>query len=149
MNATTAYDRKIRRRNVIRLRSQGMNYSEIAEELCVSESTIKRDMDRINSELSKLDDPSVLAKQLKQGAKVLLEEEYDDLRSADRENDEKAKHRAKSSFRQTLEFMKKINEDIEVDSSDDTEDWLDDINPELRDELMDAAGQVAEEIITG
>lgn len=147
MSTTTAYERKRRRRNVTRLRAQGYTIEEISEELGYSESTIQRDIDRISSELQKLDDPDLLKRELKKGAKVLLDEEYEDLRRADVESDEKAKHRAKGSFRQTIELLKKIHDEFGEVQDDTGDDWLDTVDDELREQIIQASGKTAEEIL--
>lgn len=147
MTNTTAYERKIRRNEVVRLRAQGYTRSEIAEEVGVSKDTIDRDIKRINNELNKLDDPEVLKRKLRKGATTLLEEEYQDLHRADREQDERAKHRAKSSMRQTLELLQNIEDEFSTGSVDNVEEWLDSKPDEVREQIADAAAQDVEEIL--
>ncbi|MFB6237007.1 MAG: helix-turn-helix domain-containing protein [Halopenitus sp.] len=136
---TTAYERKQRRREVVRLRAQGYSVEEMAEELATSESTISRDLDRINSELQKLDDPDVLKKEIRRGVNTLMEHEYEDLRRADREADEKAKHRAKTSFRQTLDLLQDMEEEFTGGVDRSTDDWLQQQDEEVREALSNAA----------
>ena len=147
MPTTTAYEREIRRREVIKLRTKGYTQQEIAEELGVSRGTIANDLERVNSELSKLDDPDVLKREMKQAAQLLLQEEYEDLDRADREQDERAKHRAKTSFRQTIELLRDIEEETVSGTSDADTEWLDDVDPELKERVMDAAGDKVETML--
>lgn len=116
----TAYERQIRRREVVRLKwGAGMNHQEIAEEIGVSQRTITRDVKHLRSQLSKLDDPDFLAEQLRAATQQLIEHELDDLRRADVEQDEKAKHRAKGSLRSTVKTIKEIEEDVGLTEDDE------------------------------
>lgn len=147
MTQTTAWERKQRRRDVVRLRSRGYTIEEISEETGASPSTISRDLDRINSELNKLDDPDVLKQEIRQGANLLLEHEYDDLRQAERNGDEKAKHRAKTSFRQTLELIQDMEEEFTGGVESSTDDWISQQPEEFRESLSEKASQEIEEML--
>lgn len=146
-NSTTAYERKMRRREVIRLRAQGFSQSEIAEETGFSKSTITRDIERINAELAKLDDPDNLRRMLRQGAMELYEAEFQDLEAADREGDERAKHRAKSSMRQTLEFIEKLEGEIGGAGESEADSWVRSLPEEEQEKLADIGGIAVEEIL--
>lgn len=148
MTATTAYERKIRRNQVVRLRAQGYSKEEIAEEVGVSERTVQRDIERINEELKRLDDPDVLKTELRQAVKTLLEEEYQDLHRADREQDERAKHRAKGSMRQTVELLRDLEEEMGGTETRTVDEWLKEKPDELREQIAEAAADDVDEILT-
>lgn len=147
MTATTAYERKIRRRDVIRLRSKGYTKEEIAEETGYSEKTIQRDIKRIDEQLQKFDDPDFLKRELRKASRTLLEEEYEDLERAEREADERAKHRAKSSMRQTVELLHDLENEFGTTEAKDVESWLDDKDPELRETIANAAEEDVDAIL--
>lgn len=140
MPATTAWERHIRRREVIRLRfGEGYTASEISEELGWSEATIHRDLDRIREQTAQMGDPDVIRENVLASISLLLSHEFDDLHQADRENDERAKHRAKTSFRQTLQFLDDIHEEVsnETPSGDERLENL----PERAQEVLSEVAQ--------
>lgn len=147
MPATTAWERKNRRREVVRLRAQGMSTEEIAEELGWGERTIKADLEHLNKELSKWDDGDYLRRMLRDLANELYEQEFEDLRRADREGDEQAKHRAKTSARQTIELIEKLEKDFFDTGPTDTDSWFDELSDDLRAELADEAGKAVEDYL--
>lgn len=137
----TAYERQMRRREVVRLKwGAGMNHQEVAEELGVSERTIDRDVKHLKSQLSKLDDPDFLGEQLRAATQQLLEHELDDLRRADREQDEKAKHRAKGSLRSTVKTIKEIEEDVGLDETEDEAgEFFDGLPEDIQEQISEEA----------
>ena len=150
MSNTTAWERKQRRREVVRLKSQGLNAEEIGEELGWDASTIRRDLQRIEDELAKWDDKETLGRELRQALRHTLDHEYDDLRRAEREGDERAKHRAKQSMRSTVETLKKIEDDLVGDSSSDGgSNWLDELDEESRDVLISEGGAEVQALLEG
>lgn len=146
---TTAYERKLRRREIIRLKwGSQMSNEDIAEELGCSESTILRDLRHIKDQLGKLDDPDFLKEQLRGATQQLLDHELDDLRQAEVENDEKAKHRAKSSLRSTVKVIKEVEDEIEAVSDRETADeFFDELPEDVRDGINEAARSEVEEIL--
>lgn len=144
---TTAWERKRRRRDVIRLKAQNYSVPEIAEELGWHEDTIRRDLKRINDELAKWDEPEVLSKELRRLLFRVLEEEYEDLRQAEVEQDEQAKHRAKQSARSTAKTIKEVEEDLGLTESKDSVEWFEDLDEETQEKLTEAAGEEVEEFL--
>lgn len=149
MPETTAWERKNRRRDVVRLKAQGYTAKEISDELGWATSTIRNDLQRIGDELSKWDDKEVLGKDLRQALRHVLEHEYEDLRRAERESDEQAKHRAKSSMRSTVETIKKIEDDLLDGSDDSSEPWFEQLDDDTRESIADAAEDDVRQIIGG
>lgn len=147
--ATTAYERKLRRREIIRLKwGSQMSNEDIAEELGCSESTVLRDIRHLKEQLGKLDDPDFLKEQLRGATQQLLDHELDDLRQAELESDEKAKHRAKSSLRSTVKIIKEIEDDIEAaGDADDADEFFDELPDDVREGINEAAREEVESIL--
>lgn len=149
MPKTSAWERHCRRRDVIRLRyGKGFTVAEIAEELGWSEATIGRDLERIRDEVSRMGDPDVVRKQILTSIWHLIGHEYDDLHRAEMKGNERAKHRAKTSFRKTVtklaEFYRELDAEpdaVPVDS------FIEDLPTEAREAVDQAAKQEVEGIL--
>lgn len=148
MTATTAYERRIRRWDVIRLRAQGFTIDEIAEETGFSPQTIRNDLDRINDELSKLDDPEFLHDTLRRSAMHVLEHEYEDIQRAHAEQDEQAKHRAKQSMRATLKLIRDIEDDVETHDVGEDDSWFENLPEDVKEKVSEAASGEVERILS-
>lgn len=148
-NATTAWERTVRRREVIRLRlGQRMTAEEIAEELGWSPETIRNDFRWIDSQIEKMKDPEVFKDYMMESAMHLMEHETRDLRDADRANDEQAKHRAKQSMRSSLKLMEGFFGDMDGSAEDaDAEDYIEQLPEEVKSGLEEHAAEEIENVL--
>ena len=149
MPATTAWERHTRRRDVIRLRyGQGYTADEIAEELGWSEATINRDLDRIREQTAQMGEPEAIRDHVLTSIQLLLSHEFDDLHQADREDDLEAKHRAKTSFRQTLQVLGDYHDDI-ADETPSGEERIEDLPKRAQAVLEEVAEDEIEKALSG
>ena len=139
----------MRRREVIRLRlGKRMTVEEIAEETGYSESTVRRDFKWINGQVDKLQDPEVIKDFLMESAVHLMDHETEDLRRADRENDEKAKHRAKQSMRSTMKMLEEFTEGNEVQEEDvQDEEYIESLPENVQEEISEHAESEVEALL--
>lgn len=146
---TTSYERKLRRRNVVRLRfGSRMSAPEIAEELGCSEATIYRDFEWIDDQLSKMESTEFIDAQVKAAVMQLFGHEMDDLRRAEQERDEKAKHRAKSSLRSTIKMLRTVSEDVDgAEQEDSVEEFIESLPGEAKEQVREAAEDTVENIL--
>lgn len=148
MPATTAWERHVRRREVIRLRfGEGSTAAEIGEELGWSEATIERDLDRIREQTAQLGEPTPIREQVLVSVSHLLAHEFDDLHRAGLDDEPEAKHRAKTSFRQTLRFLADLRTEL-ADETPSGDDRIEELPEKARDVLSEVAETEVEDILS-
>jgi DNA-directed RNA polymerase specialized sigma24 family protein len=123
-----------------------MSAPEIAEELGWSVGTIRQDLSWLNSQVEKIDDPEMLQEYMQEAMVNLMDHETRDLRDADRENDEKAKHRAKQSYRSSLKMMDELFGDAESETAD--EGSFEELSEDVQDSLSEFANDEIERVLT-
>lgn len=150
MTSTTAWERNVRRRDVIRLKlGKRMSAPEIAEELGYSPSTIREDFQWLNDHVGKMLDDDFMQEYLMETSMHLMDHEMQDLEDADRENDKKAKTAAKQSMRSTMKMLKEFQEESTGQEAQEVsaEEWLEDLPADIQDGLTEHANDEIEGIL--